>query len=63
MVGRPLGGAMKRVTLVAVTMASLLSGCVAGSTVSHDDDPAAVKRDAGPSLCRDGTAPPCTPRS
>jgi hypothetical protein len=41
----------------------IVSGCVAGSTVSHDDDPAAVKRDHGPSLCRDGTAPPCTPRS
>jgi hypothetical protein len=40
-----------------------VSGCVAGSAVSHDDDPAAVKRDQGPSLCRDGTAPPCTPRS
>jgi hypothetical protein len=39
-----------------------LAGCVAGSTVSHDDDPAAVKRDEGPDLCRDGTVPPCTPR-
>jgi len=41
----------------------IASGCVAGSTVSHDDDPAAVNRDQGPDLCRDGTAPPCTPRS
>jgi len=41
----------------------LCTGCVAGSTISHEDDPAATKRDAGPDLCRDGTAPPCTPRS
>ena len=41
----------------------IVAACVTGSTVSHDDDPAAVKRDQGPSLCRDGTAPPCTPRS
>lgn len=40
----------------------LLGGCVAGSEVSHDDDPAATKRDEGPDLCRDGTAPPCVPR-
>lgn len=39
-----------------------VGGCVAGSTVSHEDDPAAVKRSQGPALCRDGTAPPCTPR-
>jgi uncharacterized protein YceK len=45
-----------------VIVTCLLSGCVAGSTVSHDDDPAAVKRDQGPSLCRDGTPPPCVPR-
>jgi len=63
MVGKSPGGAIKRVTLFAMAISSLISGCVAGSTVSHDDDPGAVKRDAGPSLCRDGTAPPCTPRS
>jgi hypothetical protein len=40
----------------------LLAGCVAGSSISHDDDPAAIKRDQGPTLCRDGTAPPCVPR-
>lgn len=49
------------VSLVAA--ACLMSGCVAGSAISHEDDPAAVKRDTGPDLCRDGTAPPCTPRS
>jgi hypothetical protein len=42
--------------------ACVMTGCVAGSAVSHDDSPAAVKRDQGPDLCRDGTAPPCTPR-
>jgi hypothetical protein len=46
-----------------LTWACIVSGCVAGSAVSHEDDPAAVKRDQGPDLCRDGTAPPCTPRS
>jgi hypothetical protein len=42
--------------------AVLVSGCVAGSNVTHEDSPAAVKRDEGPALCRDGTVPPCTPR-
>ncbi|HEY3659508.1 MAG TPA: hypothetical protein VGL34_31410 [Steroidobacteraceae bacterium] len=42
--------------------AYLLSGCVTGSTIPHDDSPAAVQRDGGPTLCRDGTVPPCTPR-
>jgi hypothetical protein len=63
MVGKSPASHIKRATLIVVTIASLMSGCVSGSSVSHDDDPAAVKRDAGPSLCRDGTAPPCTPRS
>jgi hypothetical protein len=52
---------MKTMGSLLVT-AWILCGCVAGSTVSHDDDPAAVQRDQGPDLCRDGTAPPCTPR-
>lgn len=43
-------------------LAALVSGCVAGGNVSHDDDPGAAKRDAGPVMCRDGTAPPCVPR-
>jgi hypothetical protein len=46
-----------------VAAAWLMSGCVAGSAISHEDDPAAAKRSTGPTLCRDGTAPPCTPRS
>ena len=42
--------------------ACLLSGCVAGSLMTHEDSPAAVKRDEGPALCRDGTTPPCNIR-
>lgn len=49
------------ISLLAVT--SMMTGCISGDAVSHEDDPAAVKRDQGPDLCRDGTTPPCTPRS
>ncbi len=42
--------------------ASLACGCVAGSTISHEDSPGATKRDAGPALCRDGSTPPCNDR-
>jgi hypothetical protein len=42
--------------------ACLASGCVAGSAVTHEDSPAAVKRDEGPALCLDGTIPPCVSR-
>jgi hypothetical protein len=45
--------------LIAVVLAS---GCVAGSTVTHEDSPAAVQRDEGPALCRDGSVPPCNSR-
>jgi PBP1b-binding outer membrane lipoprotein LpoB len=45
-----------------VLVAVMISGCVAGDAVSHADDPAAEKRDQGPALCQDGTAPPCVPR-
>jgi len=41
---------------------SLMSGCVAGSTISHDDSTAAVNHDSGPLLCKDGSTPPCNPR-
>jgi hypothetical protein len=40
----------------------LLSGCVGGSLMAHEDSPAAVERDQGPALCRDGTTPPCNIR-
>lgn len=42
--------------------ACIMAGCVAGSTIPHDDSPAATNRDDGPTLCRDGTAPPCNDR-
>ena len=42
---------------------SLAAGCVAGSNVSHEDSLGAVKRDAGPALCRDGSTPPCNDRN
>ena len=42
--------------------ACLLSGCVAGGLMTHEDSPAAVARDEGPALCRDGTTPPCNSR-
>jgi hypothetical protein len=43
-------------------VAYLMVGCVAGSTISHEDSPAATKRDSGPELCRDGSTPPCNSR-
>jgi len=52
---------MKLLTSVFV-VACLMSGCVAGSTIPHDDSPASANRDAGPVLCRDGTTPPCNDR-
>jgi len=53
---------MKQAIRMIVVAAVLLSGCVAGNNVSHDDDPGSARRDTGPVLCRDGTAPPCVPR-
>jgi len=47
--------------IVLLVWACMVSGCV--SAVTHDDSPAAFKRDQGPALCRDGSVPPCTPRS
>jgi hypothetical protein len=50
-------------TIVSFLVAAfLLSACVAGSEISHEDSPAAAKRDAGPTLCRDGSTPPCNDR-
>ncbi len=55
------GTTVKLLTSVLVA-ACLMAGCVAGSTVPHDDSPGSVKRDEGPVLCRDGTTPPCNDR-
>jgi hypothetical protein len=50
-------------TILSLFIVTLLAcGCVAGSTISHEDSPAATKRDAGPMLCRDGSTPPCNDR-
>jgi hypothetical protein len=58
---RQQGAIMK--TIVSVLIAGwLISGCVAGGNVSHEDSPAATKRDEGPVLCRDGSTPPCNDR-
>ena len=54
-------GTVKSVISLALA-AFLLSGCVAGSLMAHEDSPAAVERDQGPALCRDGTTPPCNSR-
>jgi hypothetical protein len=45
-----------------VVVAWLASGCMAGGNVTHEDSPGAVKRDSGPTLCRDGSTPPCNDR-
>jgi hypothetical protein len=55
------GGAVKSLISLLIT-AYLASGCVTGSAVTHEDSPAAVKRDEGPALCLDGTVPPCVSR-
>jgi hypothetical protein len=49
--------------IVLAVAALVMSGCVAGGNISHEDSPAAQKRDEGPELCRDGTIPPCNTRS
>jgi hypothetical protein len=58
--------AMPRVTVKTFSLlvaALVMCGCVAGGNVTHEDSPAAQKRDEGPALCRDGTIPPCNTRS
>lgn len=53
---------MKTVTAFMVA-AWMVSGCLTmGSAVPHEDGATSVSRDAGPMLCRDGTAPPCNSR-
>jgi hypothetical protein len=55
------GVIVKTVVSLLVT-AWLMSGCLTGGNVTHEDSPGAVKRDAGPALCRDGSTPPCNDR-
>ncbi len=42
--------------------AYLISGCIGGGNMTHEDSPGATKRDSGPALCRDGSTPPCNDR-
>lgn len=53
---------MKLILMIAA-VCLMGAGCVAGSNLSHEDSPGATKRDAGPTLCRDGSTPPCNERS
>jgi hypothetical protein len=45
-----------------IVVAVLMSGCVAGGSISHVDSQGATKPDAGPELCKDGSTPPCNDR-
>jgi hypothetical protein len=48
-------------TVISLLIAASLGGCVAGGNIAHEDSPGATKHDA-PTLCRDGTTPPCNDR-
>jgi len=52
---------MKRI-ISLVVVAYLVCGCAVEGGMTHEDSPAAVNRDEGPALCRDGTTPPCNAR-
>jgi hypothetical protein len=48
----------------ACVLTCLLTGCTAfGANDPHTDSPGEPTQDRGPTLCHDGTPPPCTPRS
>ena len=56
-----------KILLSAALMVCCLGGCVSESgeynkSLVHADSIAAIPTDQGPTLCRDGTAPPCTVR-
>jgi hypothetical protein len=57
----PRGTIMKLIT-VALVAAWVMSGCIAGSSIPHEDSPGVENRDAGPALCADTTQPPCIHR-
>jgi hypothetical protein len=57
-------------TLAAVALACLMGGCatldkapINNSNNPHEDGLATPSPEAGPTLCQDGSVPPCTPRS
>jgi hypothetical protein len=43
-------------------VACLTAGCIGPGAVTHEDSPGVVKRDEGPTLCHDGSTPPCNDR-
>jgi hypothetical protein len=46
-----------------IVVALILAGCQnAGGSIQHEDSDAGANHDAGPTLCKDGTPPPCTIR-
>ncbi len=50
-------------TLTCV-LTCLLDGCAAyDANDPHADSPGDPSQERGPTLCHDGTPPPCTPRS
>jgi hypothetical protein len=50
--------------LAACLLTCLMAGCAAfDANDPHADSPGQPSPDRGPTLCHDGTPPPCTPRS
>jgi hypothetical protein len=51
-------------TLAACALIYLMTGCaIFDSNNPHEDSPGQPSVERGPTLCHDGTPPPCTPRS
>ena len=49
--------------LVTVLLAACVAGCLgSGGGIPHEDSEGATPRNEGPTLCRDGTPPPCVIR-
>ena len=51
-----------KVVISLFIVACLTAGCIGPGGVTHEDSPGMVNRDLGPTLCRDGTTPPCNDR-
>ncbi len=50
--------------VAACMLTCLMIGCTAfNANNPHEDSPGQPTPDRGPTLCMDGTPPPCTPRS
>jgi hypothetical protein len=51
-------------TLAACMLICLMTGCaIFDSNNPHENSPGQPSVERGPTLCLDGTPPPCTPRS